>query len=57
MAYFSIGNDARHNALADAFATAQLGLIALRAARERQAADFKSLQSMEKAQRWLNAAH
>ncbi len=56
LAHFSIGNDARHNALADALATAQLGLIALRAARERRAADFKSLQDMEKAQRWLNAA-
>lgn len=56
LAHFSIGNDARHNALADALATAQLGLIALRAARARRAADFKSLQDMEKAQRWLNAA-
>jgi DNA polymerase-3 subunit epsilon len=56
LAHFSIGNNARHNALADALATAQLGLIALRAARERRATDFKSLQGMEKAQRWLNAA-
>lgn len=56
MAHFAIGNDARHNALADALATAQLGLIALRAARERRATDFKSLQDMEKAQRWLNPA-
>lgn len=54
--YFAIGHDARHNALADALATAQLGLIALRAARSRRAADFKSLQDMEKAQRWLSAA-
>lgn len=54
--YFAIGNDARHNALADALATAQLGLIALRAARVRLASDFKSLQDMEKTQRWLNAA-
>lgn len=54
--HFSIGNDARHNALADALATAQLGLIALRAARARRAADFKALQDMEKAQRWLNAS-
>jgi len=57
LAHFSIGNDARHNALADALATAQLGLIALRAARARRAPDFKSLQNMEKAQRWLNASH
>jgi len=54
--HFSIRNDARHNALADALATAQLGLIALRAARAQQATDFKSLQNREKAQRWLNAA-
>ena len=56
MAHFSIVNDARHNALADALATAQLGLIALRAARAKRATDFKALQDMEKAQRWLNAA-
>lgn len=56
LTHFSIGNDARHNALADALATAQLGLIALRAARARHATDFKALQDMEKAQRWLNAA-
>ncbi|OGS92481.1 MAG: hypothetical protein A2Z95_07095 [Gallionellales bacterium GWA2_60_18] len=54
--HFSIRNDARHNALADALATAQLGLIALRAARAQQATDFKSLQNRERAQRWLNAA-
>jgi DNA polymerase-3 subunit epsilon len=54
--HFSIGNDARHNALADALATAQLGLIALRAARAKRATDFKALQNMEKAQRWLNVA-
>ena len=56
LAHFSIGNDARHNALADALATAQLGLIALRAARAKKAANFKALQDMEKAQRWLNAS-
>ena len=56
LTHFSIGNDARHNALADALATAQLGLIALRAARAQRAADFKALQNMEKAQRWVNAA-
>jgi DNA polymerase-3 subunit epsilon len=56
LAHFSIANDARHNALADALATAQLGLIAMRAARGKRATDFKSLQNLEKAQRWLNAA-
>ena len=53
---FGIGNEARHNALADAMATAQLGLLALRSAREKHAEDFKSLQEMERAQRWLSNA-
>jgi DNA polymerase III subunit epsilon len=53
---FSIGTDARHNALADALATAQLGLMALRGARAKGIVNFKSLQQMEKAQRWLSAA-
>lgn len=56
LAHFAIANDARHNALADAQATAQLGLIALRSARAKRIADFKSLQEMEKAQRWMSAA-
>ena len=53
---FSIVNDERHNALADALATAQLGLIALRSAQAQRMLDFKSLHEMEKAQRWLSAA-
>lgn len=52
---FAIVNEARHNALADAVATAQLGLIALHAARARRATTFKSLQQMEQAQRLLKA--
>jgi len=52
---FAIVNEARHNALADAVATAQLGLIAIRAAEARRAMTFKSLQEMEQAQRWLKA--
>lgn len=52
---FAIVNEARHNALADAIATAQLGLIALRAAQTRRAMTFKSLQDMEQAQRLLKA--
>ena len=56
LAHFHIGNDERHNALADALATAQLGLIALRNARSKGLVSFKSLQEMEKAQRWLSAA-
>ena len=56
LTHFSIGNDARHNALADALATAQIGIIALHAAKARRATDFKALQDMEKAQRWLSTA-
>lgn len=52
---FAIVNEARHNALADAVATAQLGLIAIRAAQTRRAMTFKSLQEMGQAQRWLKA--
>ena len=53
---FAIVNDERHNALADALATAQLGLMALHSARAKGNSDFRSLQEMEKAQRWLSAA-
>lgn len=56
LGYFGIGNDERHNALADALATAQLGLLALRSARTKGMQNFKSLQEVEKAQRWLSAA-
>lgn len=56
LSHFTIVNDERHNALADALATAQLGLMALRCARAKGNTDFRSLQQMEKAQRWLSAA-
>lgn len=56
LAHFSIVNDARHNALADAMATAQLGLMALRSAGTKRIANFKTLQEMENVQRWLSAA-
>lgn len=56
LAHFSIVNDARHNALADALATAQLGLILLRGARGKGLDNFKKLQEIEKAQHWLNSA-
>lgn len=56
LVHFAITNDARHNALADAQATAQLGLIALRSARAKRIVDFKSLRELEKTQRWLSAA-
>jgi len=53
---FSIGNDARHNASADALATAQLGLKAMRCALQKNIADFKALQEIEKAQHWLGVS-
>jgi DNA polymerase-3 subunit epsilon len=56
LARFSIRNDERHNALADAIATAQLALIALRGAQAKGLESFNALQEMEKAQRWLSAA-
>ena len=52
---FAIVNEARHNALADAVATAQLGLVAISAARAHHATTFKSLQEMERARRWLES--
>jgi DNA polymerase-3 subunit epsilon len=56
LARLRIGNDERHNALADALATAQLGLMALRQARGRGLVNFRELQEMEQAQRWLSAS-
>ncbi len=56
LARFAIHNDERHNALADAIATAQLGLMALRGAQTKRLESFTALQEMEKAQRWLSAA-
>lgn len=52
--HFQIANYARHSALADALATAQLFLCALPLARERKSAHYKSLQELEKAQRWVS---
>lgn len=56
LTHFAITNDARHNALADAQATAQLGLIALRKLRAKRIVNFKSLQEIDKARRWLSTA-
>lgn len=52
--HFDIRNDARHNALADALVTAQLLQVALAQARQKKITDFESLQSLEKAQRWVS---
>ncbi len=56
-ALFGITNYARHSALADALATAQLLLAALPIARARKLADFKTLHMQEKAERWLKRAY
>lgn len=56
-ALFGIANYARHAALADALATAQLLLAALPLAIAQKLADYKALQTQEKAERWLNRAY
>jgi DNA polymerase-3 subunit epsilon len=53
--HFGIRNDVRHNALADALATAQLFQIALAQAGNKNIADFAGLRDLEKAQRWVNS--
>jgi DNA polymerase-3 subunit epsilon len=52
---FNIRIDARHNALADALATAQLLQVALSHAAEKKIASYAELQDLEKNQRWVSA--
>jgi DNA polymerase-3 subunit epsilon len=54
--HFGIRNYARHSALADALCTAQLFLVAVEQAKRGGALEFKSLQALEKAQRWISWA-
>jgi DNA polymerase-3 subunit epsilon len=54
--YFQISNFARHSALADALATAQLLLCALPLAQAKHSTCYRNLQDLEKAQRWVNWA-
>ena len=54
--HFGIRNYARHSALADALCTAQLFLVAAEQAKRSQAFEYKSLQALEKAQRWISWA-
>ena len=56
LAYFTIPNHARHNALSDALSTAQLFLIAQTKVQQRNIHHFKNLQDLEKMQRWLKRA-
>ena len=55
ISHFDIRNDARHNALADALATAQLFQIALAQAGKKNITDFAALRDVEKAQRWVSS--
>ena len=52
--HFGIRIDARHNALADALATAQLFQVALAQADNKNIADIAGLRDLEKAQRWVS---
>jgi DNA polymerase-3 subunit epsilon len=52
--HFSINNFARHSALADALATAQLLLCALPLAQAKRSTSYRNLQDLEKAQRWVS---
>ncbi len=54
MDLFGIGNLARHNALADAFATAQLLQVALSRAMARGITTLSGLVKLEQDQRWLS---
>lgn len=56
-AHFQIGNFARHSALADALATAQLFQCALPLAESKRCGTYRSLQDLEKAQRWVSWAN
>lgn len=53
IAHFGIRIDARHNALADALATAQLLQVAHAQARQKNITDFVDLRDLERAQRWV----
>lgn len=52
--HFGIRIDVRHNALADALATAQLLQVAVAQAGNKNIADFAGLRDLEKAQRWVD---
>lgn len=55
--HFGIGTGERHDAVADAYATAQLLLIALAAADSVGMGSPAQLIAMQKAQRWLGTRH
>lgn len=51
---FNIRIDARHDALADALATAQLFQVAMAQAAQKKGLTFAALRDLEKAQRWVS---
>lgn len=51
---FGISIDARHNAWADALATAQLFQVAMIQAAKKQGVTYSALRDLEKAQRWVS---
>lgn len=53
--HFGIRIDARHNALADALATAQLFQVARAHAAQKDISSYAGLRDLEKAQRWVSA--
>ena len=53
--HFNIRIDVRHNALADALATAQLFQVAIAQAGKKGVTDFAGLRDVEKAQRWVDS--
>jgi DNA polymerase-3 subunit epsilon len=53
--HFGIRIDVRHNALADALATAQLLQVAIAQAGKKNVTDFAGLRDLEKAQRWVDS--
>ncbi|MHB1291470.1 MAG: 3'-5' exonuclease [Sulfuricella sp.] len=52
--HFHNQNFSRHNALADSLATAQLFLVTMETARQKNIEDLKGLIELEKAQRWVS---
>lgn len=55
--HFGIRIDARHNALADALATAQLFQVATAQASRQGMVDMAGLRNLEKAQRWVSGVN
>ncbi|MBF0611108.1 MAG: 3'-5' exonuclease [Magnetococcales bacterium] len=53
--FFSIQNHQRHHAVDDAFTTAQIGLILIKAAIRQGNHNFADLMALDRDQRWLSA--